>query len=126
MGWTCRNSHDDVPAHHQESASVEKNDEGHDEDFSALFSNNKATDSGVAASIPIPKPPEEHEPVPGTRFLYVKKFGEDVNDLRLESLTPDRFYNVQVLCETTGGQLGTWSMSFIFEPTKIRVTGTLS
>ncbi|RNF12353.1 hypothetical protein TraAM80_00364 [Trypanosoma rangeli] len=44
----------------------------------------------------------------GLQYL-LRRFDKDTMSFRLENLHPDRFYNVQVMCETPEERLGAWS-----------------
>ncbi|CUG89777.1 Hypothetical protein, putative [Bodo saltans] len=117
-------------------------DEGHEEDIASLLDhhhNSSHAEDDVELDnqgpLPLPPPaecdPEENEDIYSTpggahhrrrRYVNVKKFHYDTNEMKIDNLRPDTFYNVQVLCETTGGQLGTWSCDrFILSLAKIRL-----
>lgn len=58
--------------------------------------------------LPPKKHPEETEELEG-RYVLIKHFDMSTSEFKLTNLKPDRFYVIQVLSETTGGQLGMWS-----------------
>lgn len=97
-----------------------------EEELADLLSPGDETLSSEGGPLPPPPPPKEVEPPEGSRYLFVKRFSYDVLEYRLEDLKPDRFYDVQVLCETTGGQLGNWSNdNYMVTLAKIRIRADL-
>ncbi|SCU67497.1 Fibronectin type III domain containing protein, putative [Trypanosoma equiperdum] len=73
-----------------------------------------------------PLPPQEHpveyESDGSGRLHLTRRFNKDTFSFRVENLKQDRFYSVQVMSVTTGGQLGAWSAEQHFlTMSKIRV-----
>lgn len=72
--------------------------------------------------LPPKKHPDEMEQLDG-RYVLIRHLDAAVSEFRLENLKPDRFYYVQVISETTGGQLGMWSaQSFMLTRSKVVLT----
>ena len=85
-------------------------------------------DDHSSGPLPPQQPPVECAPFENgeVRYIFIKKFSFDVTELRIDDLRPDRFYSVQVLCETTGGQLGGWSVdSTVLTLPKIQIRADL-
>ncbi|KAH9577680.1 hypothetical protein LSM04_006538 [Trypanosoma melophagium] len=74
-----------------------------------------------------PLPPQEHplefEGDRDGRYYLTRRFGKNISTFKLENLRPDKFYSLQVLSETTGGQLGVWSrQEYLLTMSKINLT----
>lgn len=69
--------------------------------------------------LPPKKHPDQVEQTEG-RFILIQHFDAATQQFTLNQLKPDKFYCVQVLAETTGGQLGMWSVqNFMLTHSKI-------
>jgi chitodextrinase len=78
-----------------------------DDDF--LQSDDRGPQLQPGSPLPPGAPPVEQNPEADQRYCFVRKFDYTTKSFKLEDLKPNRFYAVQVLCETTGSQLGNWS-----------------
>jgi len=83
------------------------------DDLDGLEEVQAAPQLNPGSPLPPSPAPIECEPRPGVRYEFVRKFDYETKAFRLDDLRPDRFYAVQVLCETTGGQIGNWSSDLV-------------
>jgi chitodextrinase len=125
-----------LPHHHGEGNGDERGDAGSDvsgdeTDLHLMFdihSPGGVDEDHSSGPLPPQEPPTECNPFEHgeSRYVFIKKFSFEVTELRIEDLRPDRFYSVQVLCETTGGQLGGWSVdTTVLTLSKIHVRADL-
>ncbi|PBJ74821.1 hypothetical protein BCY84_12182 [Trypanosoma cruzi cruzi] len=73
--------------------------------------------------LPLQEHPAEFEGEKDGLQCLIRRFGKDVVSFRLENLRPDRFYNVQVMCETPENRLGAWSSDqYFITMSKIKIS----
>nr|CCC92639.1 conserved hypothetical protein [Trypanosoma congolense IL3000] len=60
-------------------------------------------------SLPAQEHPVECETDGSGRFYLIRRFDKTISSYLVGNLRHDRFYSAQVVCVTTGGQLGSWS-----------------